>query len=90
MRAADSSGGCEESERKRMVWNVYQVFALCLVIGDSWLVRCGFLKSGPMRRHSAAVLNLWAETSLRVVYQIPCLSDIYIMVRDSSKITVMN
>ena len=35
------------------------------------------------------VLNLWVLTPRGAIYQIPCISDIYIMIQNSSKITVM-
>jgi hypothetical protein len=35
------------------------------------------------------VLNLWASTPLGVTYKLSGMSDIYIMIYESSKITVM-
>ena len=44
---------------------------------------------GTGRRHKLAVLNLWAATFTGVTYQTFCISDIYIMIHNSSKIIVM-
>jgi hypothetical protein len=35
------------------------------------------------------ILSLWVDTSIGVTYQISCISDIYITIHNSSKITVM-
>ena len=35
------------------------------------------------------VLNLWVTTFTGAAYQVSCMSDIYIMIHTSSKITVM-
>jgi hypothetical protein len=41
------------------------------------------------RNSRTVVLNLWVMTSLRVKYQLSCLSDTYIMIYNSSKVIVM-
>lgn len=53
---------------------------------------------GPVRLHSMAALNPWVLTSLgglnipfiEATYQIPCISDIYSMSHNSTKIAVIN